>query len=121
MLTYFPFVANSYLLVSFIFALLAKKRERVRELADFTLWADICRVCFHDLERVSTCLPSVGRSPCGSQCALRGFCCLNSKSCPTVSSSLSPQAKQVWHESGVCTSLSLNANKIWSIELRRQR
>ena len=57
MLKYFPFVANCSLFVSLIFALQAKKKERERKLADYTLWASICRVYLHDLE---TCLPNVG-------------------------------------------------------------
>ena len=36
-----------------------KKKERERKLADYTLWASICRVYLHDLE---TCLPNVGMS-----------------------------------------------------------
>ena len=62
MLKYFPFVANCSLFVSFIFALQAKKkkkRERERKLADYTLWARICKVYLRDLE---TCLSNVGVS-----------------------------------------------------------
>lgn len=59
MLKYFPFMANCSLFVSYFCTTSERKKKRERKLADYTFWANICRVYLHDLE---TCLTNVGMS-----------------------------------------------------------